>query len=59
MLGLDARTTWIPALKGAIGAVVALILVFIGLHVWSDHQQLHIMIGTLNRMAAAHPDLFK
>ncbi len=41
-----------PFWMGALGVLVAGAAFLIGLHVWTDHQALHQVIGFLNTNAA-------
>jgi hypothetical protein len=54
------RLTWLSRIL--LGVLLIACGVLLGLavwHLWFDHQQFHILIGVINKIAATHPDLFR
>jgi hypothetical protein len=52
----------LPALKGFVGALAALLLVALAVsvfHLYQDHLVFHQLVSVLNTLATKHPDLFK
>jgi len=40
-----------PFAKGFLGAIIAVALIALAIHLWSDHQALHVLVNYLNTHA--------